>query len=35
DAAGVFSRTATLPPGALVRIWSPGAGYASPALTIT
>jgi hypothetical protein len=35
DAGGTFGRTATLPRGALVRIWSPAAGYASPALTLS
>jgi hypothetical protein len=34
DATGTLARTATLPRGALVRIWSAGAGYASPALTV-
>jgi hypothetical protein len=35
DASGTFARTATLPRGSLVRIWSTGAGYASPALTVS
>jgi hypothetical protein len=34
DAGGTFVRTAALPRGARVRIWSPAAGYASPALTV-
>jgi hypothetical protein len=34
DAGGTFARTAVLPRGARVRIWSPAAGYASPALTL-
>jgi hypothetical protein len=35
DVTGTFARTATLPRGSLVRIWSPGAGYGSPALTVS
>jgi hypothetical protein len=35
DASGTLSRTATLPRGARVRIWSADAGYASPALTVS
>jgi hypothetical protein len=35
DATGTFARTATLPRGSRVRIWSTGAGYASPALTVS
>jgi hypothetical protein len=35
DAGGTFSRTATLPRGSVIRVWSAGAGYASPALTVS
>jgi hypothetical protein len=35
DAGGTFSRTVTLPRGTRVRVWSPDAGYASPALTLS
>jgi hypothetical protein len=35
DASGTLSRTATLPRGSRVRIWSVDAGYASPALTVS
>jgi hypothetical protein len=35
DASGTLARTATLPRGSRVRIWSSGAGYASPALTVS
>jgi hypothetical protein len=34
DARGTFSRTVTLARGTRVRLWSPDAGYASPALTL-
>jgi hypothetical protein len=35
DASGTLARSATLPRGSRVRIWSVDAGYASPALTIS
>jgi hypothetical protein len=35
DARGTFSRTVTLAPGTRVRVWSPDAAYASPALTLS
>jgi hypothetical protein len=35
DATGTFARTATLPRRSVVRIWATGAGYASPALTLS
>jgi hypothetical protein len=35
DASGTLARTATLPRGSHVRIWSVDAGYASPALTVS
>ena len=35
SASGTFTRTVTLPRGALVRITSPDAGYASPALGLS
>jgi len=35
DAGGTFSRTVTLARGARVRVSSPDAGYASPALTLS
>ena len=35
SATGTFTRTVTLPRGALVRITSPDAGYASPALGLS
>ncbi len=35
DAGGTFSRTVTLAPGTRVRVWSPAAGYASPALSLS
>jgi hypothetical protein len=35
DAGGTFSRTVTLPRGAIVRIWSADAGYAGPALALS
>jgi hypothetical protein len=34
-AGGTFSRTVTLPRGARVRVLAPGAGYASPPLTLS
>jgi hypothetical protein len=35
DASGTFRRTVTLPPGAVVRLWSPQAGYAGAALPLS
>ncbi len=35
DRTGTFRRTITLPPGTLVRLWSPGAGYAGPSLALS
>lgn len=35
SASGAFSRSAPLPRGTRVRIWSPVTGYASPALTLS
>ena len=35
DASGTFRRTVALPRGARVRVWAPGAGYASPSLPIS
>lgn len=34
DRTGTFRRTVTLPRGTLVRLWSPDAGYAGPALAL-
>jgi hypothetical protein len=35
DATGTFRRTVKLARGESVRLWAPGAGYASPALLIS
>ena len=34
DRTGTFERAVTLPPAALVRLWSPGAGFAGAALLL-
>jgi hypothetical protein len=35
DSSGTFQRSVTLPRGARVRLWSPAAGYAGPALVLS
>jgi hypothetical protein len=35
DRSGTFQRTVTLPRGARVRLWSPAAGYAGPAVVLS
>ena len=35
DTSGTFVRTVTLPRGARIRLWSPAAGYAGPALVLS